>query len=39
MKIQHLKLENFRGFIYKEITFDNNFTVLIGDNGLEKLPY
>lgn len=37
MRIQKLRLENFRGFRELEITFpDSNLAVLIGDNGSGK---
>lgn len=36
MKIKKLELQNFRGFDSREITFDDQFTVLIGDNGRGK---
>ncbi|MBL0385293.1 AAA family ATPase [Tumebacillus sp. ITR2] len=36
MRIERLVLENFRGFERREITFSEQFTVLIGDNGSGK---
>ncbi|WP_281883488.1 AAA family ATPase [Paenibacillus sp. YYML68] len=36
MIIHELKMENFHGFEKREITFSNQFTVLIGDNGTGK---
>jgi len=36
MKIRKIELENFRGFKSREITFDEHFTVIVGDNGLGK---
>jgi predicted ATP-binding protein involved in virulence len=36
MKLEHLKLENFRGFSSFEITFDPSFTVLLGENMAGK---
>jgi predicted ATP-binding protein involved in virulence len=36
MKLEHLKLENFRGFSSFEISFDPQFTVLLGENMAGK---
>jgi predicted ATP-binding protein involved in virulence len=36
MKLEHLKLSNFRGFRSFEITFDPSFTVLLGRNMAGK---
>jgi len=36
MKIHELTLENFHGFEKRHITFSDQFTVLIGDNGSGK---
>jgi len=36
MRIDKLYIQNFRGFEYKEITLNSNFTVAIGDNGMGK---
>jgi len=36
MKLEHLKLSNFRGFRSFEITFDPSFTVLLGQNMAGK---
>jgi predicted ATP-binding protein involved in virulence len=36
MKLEHLKLVNFRGFRSLEISFDPQFTVLLGDNMAGK---
>ena len=36
MKLESLKLTNFRGFREFEITFDPSFTVLLGDNMAGK---
>lgn len=36
MKINKLDLKNFRGFDSRELTFNDQFTVLIGDNGSGK---
>src|SRR5215813_4812791 len=36
MKLEYLKLTNFRGFREFEITFDPQFTVLLGDNMAGK---
>ncbi|MEO7733885.1 MAG: AAA family ATPase [Kofleriaceae bacterium] len=36
MKLEHLKLVNFRGFSSFEISFDPSFTVLLGENMAGK---
>lgn len=36
MRINNMIVENFHGFKKREITFSENFTVLIGDNGSGK---
>lgn len=36
MKLEHLKIENFRGFSSFEISFDPAFTVLLGENMAGK---
>ncbi|MDQ7075003.1 MAG: AAA family ATPase [Gammaproteobacteria bacterium] len=36
MKINHLQIQNFKGFENKEFHFDSNMNVLIGDNGSGK---
>lgn len=36
MLIHDLSLENFHGFEKRHITFSEQFTVLIGDNGTGK---
>lgn len=36
MKLKTLQLHNFRRFRYKDLTLNEQFTVLIGDNGVGK---
>lgn len=36
MKINTIEIQNFKGFEYKEFSFNPNMTVLIGDNGKGK---
>lgn len=36
MKINNIHIENFKGIENKDISFNNQFTVLIGDNGAGK---
>ena len=36
MRIEHLKLTNFRNYSNLEINFDNNVNIFIGDNGKGK---
>lgn len=36
MQLQRLKLQNFRGFAERSVTFHPNFNVLIGTNGTGK---
>ncbi|MFZ2727050.1 MAG: AAA family ATPase [Methylococcaceae bacterium] len=36
MKINKIIIQNFKGFEYKEFSFNPNMTVLIGDNGQGK---
>jgi predicted ATP-binding protein involved in virulence len=36
MKINTIEIQNFKGFEYKEFSFNPNMTVLIGDNGTGK---
>ncbi|HDR4858359.1 AAA family ATPase [Bacillus thuringiensis] len=36
MKIKEIELKNFHGFKHRHIAFNENFTVLIGDNGTGK---
>ena len=36
MRIEHLKLTNFRNYSSLEIDFDNNVNIIIGDNGKGK---
>ncbi|VVM33796.1 AAA family ATPase [Terribacillus sp. AE2B 122] len=36
MKIKELELENFHGFEHRHIEFNEDFTVLVGDNGTGK---
>ncbi len=36
MKIQHIHVKNFRGFEDFELTFDEQFTLLVGGNGTGK---
>ncbi|HEX4418434.1 MAG TPA: AAA family ATPase [Kofleriaceae bacterium] len=36
MKLEHLRLVNFRGFRSLEISFDPQFTILLGDNMAGK---
>jgi predicted ATP-dependent endonuclease of OLD family len=39
MKIENIKIENFRCFKSYEITFGKNTTVLIGKNGTGKTTF
>ncbi len=36
MKIQAMEMENFKGIPYKKIHFNEQFTLIIGDNGIGK---
>lgn len=36
LRIRNLVLKNFHGFVERDITFNDRFTVLIGDNGSGK---
>ena len=36
MRIEHLKLTNFRNYFNLEIDFNNNINIIIGDNGKGK---
>ncbi len=36
MKINEVKIQNFRGFSRETFSFDSNFNVLVGDNGTGK---
>jgi predicted ATP-binding protein involved in virulence len=36
MNIKTIEIQNFKGFEYKEFSFNPNMTVLIGDNGTGK---
>jgi predicted ATP-binding protein involved in virulence len=36
MRINEIKIENFKGFQCENFSFDSNFTALIGDNGTGK---
>ncbi len=36
MRIEHLKLTNFRNYSSLELDFNNNVNIIIGDNGKGK---
>ena len=36
MKINHIRIQNFKGFEDKEFSFDPHMSVLIGDNASGK---
>ncbi|HJT74810.1 MAG TPA: AAA family ATPase, partial [Chitinophaga sp.] len=36
MQINHLYIQNFRGFEKRELSLNPRFTVVIGDNGMGK---
>lgn len=36
--LQHIHLENFRCFEHYDIDFTSGVNLLIGDNGVERLP-
>ena len=39
MKINHIRIQNFKGFEDKEFSFDPHMSVLIGDNASGLSPY